>query len=170
MTILTTPRLSIEKVTQDDSAFIFELMNTPTWIQYIGDRSIKSIADATAYIETNYLTSYKENGYGLYKMVLTSTLAPIGMCGFVKRDYLDAPDIGFAVLPAYEGMGYTSEAATKILDYGLHTLNLELVLGITSLENIRSQRLLEKLGLIKQGTIQSAEIGKTLYLYSTQPS
>ena len=170
MSFLSTHRLIIEKVTLSDGPFVLELMNTPTWIQYIGDRSIRNLEDANTYIQNNYLKTYEQYGYGLYKMVLKTSLTPIGMCGFVKRDYLDAPDIGFAVLPAYEGKGYTSEAALKIMDYGLHTLNLELILGITSPENIRSQSLLEKLGLKRQGTIASADIGKTLYFYSTADS
>ena len=70
----------------------------------------------------------------------------IGICGFVRRSELPAPDIGFAFLPQYEGKGYGFESASAILRYGVEKLNFDVVLAITSQDNEISGKLLKKLG------------------------
>ena len=69
------------------------------------------------------------------------------MCGLVKRNTLSHFDLGFAVLPAYEGKGYTYEASKAILQYTESELHLKTVVAFTTVENTKSQNLLLKLGL-----------------------
>lgn len=145
--MLETERLHIELANLDDKEFFFTLLNSPNWLKYIGDRGIKTLQDAVNYIQNSLIKSYCEKGFGLYKLVLQENNAPIGICGFLKRDYLDSVDIGFAVLPEYEGKGYTYEAAKAILEYGKTQLDMKVVYGITTNNNAGSQHLLEKLGL-----------------------
>ena len=64
--LLETNRLQLHKMTIEDAPFILELVNTPAWHQYIGDRGIKTIEQAQKYIETSYLESYTNNGFGAY--------------------------------------------------------------------------------------------------------
>ena len=104
--ILTTVRLIIREANLSDSKFIFDLLNTPKWLKYIGDRGIKTLKNAEDYINDKIINSYKTNGYGLYIFELKESHIPIGLCGFIKRDYLDSEDIGFALLPEYERKGY----------------------------------------------------------------
>ena len=148
--------------------FSLPLLNSPNWLQYIGDRQVKTIQDAAAYISGNLIESYQKNGFGLYKMVLIQTGEPIGICGFIKRNYLDFPDLGFAVLPAYEANGYTYEAANTILKYGFSSLHFQSVSAITSTENMKSQNLLSKLGFQQDGSFQPKEEKQPLLLYSLQ--
>ena len=68
MTVTSTKRLIISQVTETDAPFFVELMNTPSWIKYIGDRNIKSVKDAENYLKNGILKSYKESGYGFYKV------------------------------------------------------------------------------------------------------
>ena len=142
-----TERLHIEQATVDDKKFFFSLLNSPNWLQYIGDRGIKTDEDAENYIKNSLIKSYQENGFGLYKVSLKANHTPIGICGFIKRDYLDSVDIGYAVLPEFEGKGYTYEAAKATLAYGKMQLGIQTVSGITTKENVTSIHLLEKLGL-----------------------
>jgi len=114
---LQTERLSIEEANLDDAPFIFELLNSPKWIEFIGNRNVKTLEDAENYIKRLLLDSYEKNNYGLFKMVLKTNQKAIGICGLVNRPTLDHPDIGFAVLPKYERKGYTIEAALATMEY-----------------------------------------------------
>jgi len=157
MTITQTKRLSIEEVNLSDVSFIFQLLNSPNWIQHIGDRGISTNLHAEQYIVNSLIKSYQEKKFGLYKMVLKTDDQPIGICGLLKRDYLDVPDIGFAVLPDFEGNGYTSEAGIAILDDARARLGIEKVQAITSPGNFGSQHVLKKIGLRMIDTIRPGE-------------
>ncbi len=129
-----------------DAEFVFALLNTPKFIQYIGDRGVRSVEEAAAFIEDRYQASYREHGFGLYAVELKTGNTPIGMCGFVKRDHLEYPDIGFAFLPEFERKGYGFESADAMLRYGRDKLEFEHILAITSQDNEVSGKLLTKLG------------------------
>ncbi|WP_323756384.1 GNAT family N-acetyltransferase [Roseivirga sp.] len=150
MIVLETTRLRLEEGTLDDQVFVFTLLNSPNWIEFIGDRGIESLADAENYIKNTLIKSYDTNGFGLYKVILKHDNSPIGLCGFLQRDYLDHPDIGYAILPKYEGKGYTSEAAKAMLHYGRTQLGFKTILAITSSKNSASEHLLQKIGLERQ--------------------
>lgn len=167
MEITETKRLTITEATLEDCDFFYELMNSKNWLEHIGDRGINNFQDAEEYIQKSLIDSYRKNGFGLYKVVLKETDKPIGINGFVKRNYLNHPDIGFATHPTYEGCGYTSEAASELLRYGKEKLDLDPILGITSVENTASQYLLRKIGLNQQGKVKSSSDSEELLLYST---
>lgn len=145
---INTDRLTIREFVPEDAAFIFELLNTPTWIQFIGDRNIKTLADAHDYIVDKMMPNYVSQGFGFYAVALKESAIVIGMCGLIKRDGLDDIDIGFAFLPAYEGKGYAYESSLAILNLANHTLGIQRIAAITTKDNIHSIRLLEKLGLV----------------------
>lgn len=167
-TVAETERLSLEEVVPGDWAFIVRLVNSPTWLKFIGDRGIRNEEDAKEYIRQSLISNYRNKGYGLYKMVLKEEKAAVGLCGFLKRDYLEHADLGFAVLPGYEGKGLTFEAAKEMVEYGKSALKLDPILAITTSENIKSRRLLNKLGFHHIGEVISDEDEK-LVLFSTNP-
>ena len=143
--MIYTDRLSIKETKIEDAPFIFELLNSPTWIQFIGDRGIKSNKDAETYIKNSLIDSYTRLGHGLYKVILLESARPLGLCGLLKRDYLDLPDLGFAILPEHEGKGYTYEAALAVLNHTRETLEYTKISAFTKIKNLRSQNLLTKL-------------------------
>lgn len=161
--ILETERLLLREFVADDAAFINELINSPKFLKYIGDRGVRSVDDARDFIASRLAASYITNGYGLWA-VETKDGTPVGMCGFVKRDYFDEPDIGFAFLPEQERQGYGYEAATATLKYGQEALGFTTVLAITSLSNDASVGLLKKLGCVDKGIIEPQ--GEKLRLFS----
>lgn len=163
--VITTERLTLRWFTLDDASFMFELVNSPLWLEFIGDRNVHSIDQARDYIANGTMKSYEMNGYGAF-VVQTLDGTSLGVCGFYKRDYLDYPDIGFAYLPRYVGQGYGYEAAKAVFEYGLNELKLEKILGITNPRNIASIKLLEKLGLRYVKETQS-ESGNVTLVYST---
>lgn len=163
--ILQTTRLTLREFTYDDTDFIQHLVNTPEWLQFIGERNVKSEEDAIAYLDNGPLKSYAENGFGLWLVELTESGIPIGMCGLIRRETLDHVDIGFAMLPDYAGKGYGFEIASATLLYAVSELKLKTVLAITAPLNVASIKLLTKTGLRFVKTIQSD--GETLLLFST---
>ena len=145
--LLETPRLALRLVGPEDADFVCELLNEPSFIRNIGDRGIRTPLQAPAYIAEKLVSSYDLHGYGLYVVQLRSTVESLGICGFVKREFLAHPDIGFALLDRHGGQGYGFESASAVLAYGRSRLGFVRVHGITTRANARSQALLGKLGL-----------------------
>ncbi|WP_228235501.1 GNAT family N-acetyltransferase [Allomuricauda sp. M10] len=168
--ILFTERLVISEAGLSDSTFILELLNSPSWLQFIGDKGIRTEEDAKNYIRNSLLNSYKANGFGLYKLVFKESMAPLGLCGFLKRDYLEKPDIGFALLPEFEGMGLMFEASHALIEYARSTLDFDEILAIVTPANKRSCQLLEKLGFARKNQILPPGGKEELLLYSNKKS
>jgi len=145
-TILETKRLVLREFTLDDAPLILKLVNTPTWLKFIGDRNIHTIEDAKNYLISGPMDSYKKNGFGLSAVLLKDNTL-IGMCGLVKRDTLDDIDIGFALLPEYFGKGYAYEIAAATMHHAKSVLKIDRVVAITDVNNASSINLLEKIGL-----------------------
>ena len=166
MSILETERLDICHLTTEDAPFIRQLVNTPEWLQYIGDRNVYSTDDAVNYIMNGPMKSYERNGFGLSLVKLKSGGEPIGICGLIRRDSLDDVDIGFAYLPDYVGKGYAFEAADAMLKYGMDELKLTRIVAITIDENKRSIKLLEKLGMAFESVTVDPVSNEELMLFA----
>ena len=167
MQILETNRLILREVTLDDGQFIFDLLNTPKFKKYIGDRGVNSLEESREFIDTKYRQSYIDHGYGLYAIETKDDGKSVGVCGFVRRDTLPGPDIGFAFLPEFEGKGYGFESAKAVMDFGRDTLGFTNLFAITSQDNEVSGKLLAKLGFTF-GELISMPNGETLKLFKTQ--
>jgi RimJ/RimL family protein N-acetyltransferase len=153
-----------------DGELIFELLNSPGWIRYIGSRSIATIDDAVKYIETKLQKGYLESGFGFYLVELKDTGEKTGMCGLVKREGLDDVDIGFALLPQYENLGYAFESSKGVIKYAKETLNINKLSAITLPINLPSIKLLEKLGMKFDKRINIPGDPEELLLYSMELS
>jgi len=145
--ILETERLTLRHLSTDDAPFILELLNDPSFIQNIGDRNVRTIADAESYITKGPVSSYEKNGFGLDLVILKETGESIGICGLIKRDTLEDVDIGYAFLPKFWRKGYAVESALAVLEYGQQVKGLKRIVAITLKENKGSVRVLERIGL-----------------------
>ena len=141
-----TDRLVLRRLTVEDAPFILRLLNEPSFLQHIGDRGVRSVADAQQYILSGPIASYERHGFGLFLVELKETRAPIGICGLLKRDALDDVDVGFALVPEAWSKGYAFESASATLAYARDTHHLTRVVAITSQGNFASINLLVKLG------------------------
>ena len=140
MTELRTERLTLAPPTLDDAPFVLELLNDPGWLRNIGDRGVRTLDEARAYIAERFSKTP-------WFVVRDATGEPLGMCGLVERDGLDYPDIGYAYLERHSGKGYATEAARVVLAHARETLGHGKIAAITTPENTASQRVLEKIGL-----------------------
>jgi RimJ/RimL family protein N-acetyltransferase len=156
MNVSETTRLQLRHLTLDDASFILELVNDPSWILFIGDRGVRTLAQAVDYLQNGPMASYAENGFGLYLVQRKEDNMRLGMCGLVKRPSLPHIDIGFAFLPQFTGQGYAYEAATAVLHHAHHDLKLSPIVAIVAPDNHRSIKLLQKLGLHFQKMISLA--------------
>jgi RimJ/RimL family protein N-acetyltransferase len=147
MSSIATERLTLKPTTVEDAAFILELLNSPKWLEFIGDRNVKSVPEAEAYIKERMLPQFERLGFTNNVVIRKNDGKKIGACGLYDRDGLDSIDIGFAFLPGFEGQGYGFESASALLQTAFKDYNLNRVIAITSKRNIPSQKLLQKIGL-----------------------
>ena len=151
---MKTQRLSIRPFTLDDAPFILRLLNEPSFIENIADRGIRDLEGARKYLRDGPLASYAAHGFGLWRVGLLDSDSAIGMAALLKRDFLDAIDIGYALLPEYCGEGYAFEATSAVLAHAREQLGAKRVVAIVSEHNQSSIRLLEKLGFTADGTVR----------------
>lgn len=140
-----------------DAEFILQLLNEPSFLENIGDRGVRTLADARQYMMEGPLASYARHGFGLFKVELKEGGIPIGMCGLLKREWLADADVGFAFLPEHWSKGYAFESAQSVVEWGRKSRGVARVVGITAPHNQGSMRVLEKLGLKPAGTIVSPD-------------
>jgi RimJ/RimL family protein N-acetyltransferase len=142
------------------------LLNEPSFIRNIGDRGVRTIEDARAYIAAGPAASYTRFGFGLYRVELKATRTSIGICGILKRDELPEPDIGFAFLPAYWSQGFARESALAVSDYARDVIGLPRLLAIVNPLNASSIRLLEKLGFTYSSLTRLSPDAHDVQLYT----
>jgi RimJ/RimL family protein N-acetyltransferase len=128
-------------------------LNEPAFIANIRDSGVRDLDDARRYIETGPRASYAAHGFGLWLMQAKETGEPVGICGILRREGLDEPDLGFALRQRSWGRGYAREAAAATLAYVRDVLGLGRILAITAPHNLASARVLEAVGFQDEGMI-----------------
>ncbi|MCX4025890.1 GNAT family N-acetyltransferase [Endozoicomonas sp. SM1973] len=154
---ITTPRLHIRWLTENDATFIYRLYNTELFLKFVGDKQLHSVEAAREYLLNGPIAMYQRIGIGLYMVETLKENTPIGICGLIKRDFLDDIDIGYGFLPEYFNHGYAYEAAKAVIDHAQNTLKLKRLVAISSPDNQASIKLLNKLGLIFEKNIQETK-------------
>lgn len=161
---MQTDRLLLRPLKQSDFAFIFDLVNTKQWLANIGDRNVRSVADAQLYIQR--ILANPNIRYCIFET--NDQNIPIGIITLIKRDYLTHWDLGFALLPAYTGQGFALEASNAVLKYLSKDTNVTKLFAITLPENSSSVNLLTKLGFSFEKEL--ARDGEQLHLYALSMS
>lgn len=151
---LRTERLELTWLTLDDAPLMLAIWNDPAFMRYVGDRGVRTVEEAEASMRDGALQLYSTYGYGPFRVTRIEDAADMGICGLFRRDGLEEPDVGFALLPAYCGAGFGFEASRAVLDHARDSLGLPGVLAIVSNENDASIGLLEKLGLSFDGELR----------------
>lgn len=163
--VIETERLFLRKFTLDDADFMLEMLNTPTWLRFIGDRGVRTVEEAMEYLRNGNIRSYREYGFGFYVVVIKETQESIGICGIVKREGLEDIDIGFAFFPQFMSKGYGYEAASATLNYALNDLKIKRIVAIIDPENVSSIGLIKKIGLVFEKMIQLSPKETELLLF-----
>ncbi len=166
--VVQTERISLSKFSDEDAPFIIQLLNSKGWLDFIGNRNVRTTEDALNYLNKSIYSGYTDNGYGLWKVTLNDGGEPIGMCGLLKRSDLPSSDIGFAFLPEYIGQGFGQEASKAVLQIAAEKFKLDEVLAITDPANTKSIGLLIKSGFGFSKSVSMHEGKETLLLFSNR--
>lgn len=162
---METKRLQLKLITREDALFLYELMNTQKWHQFIGDRRIHTPEDAAQYIGDQMSTDIHEKGFVNHLMIEKTTGNTVGTCSLHDRENVDGMDIGYALLPQYEGYGYATEGAEAMVKFAFEVQQQQQVSAITTPQNTGSCRVLEKLGFQYKGLIHLPNIDGEIKLY-----
>lgn len=162
--LFDTARLRLRPLTLDDAPFILGLLNQPSFLQHIGDKGVRDLDGARQYLRDGPLAMYAQHGLGMLRLGLTDG-TPIGIAGFMRREALPDPDLGYALDPSYWGAGYAHEACVALLEWGRTVRGFRRVLAIVSPGNSASLRLLAKLGMRDEGRIEVTP-GDEVLLYA----
>lgn len=166
MHTLETDRLVLRRLSTGDDAFILELLNEPAWLQHIGDRGVRTLADARRYLTEGPIAMQARHGFSLLAVERKVDATPLGICGLLKRDTLEDIDLGFAFLERQWGQGYASESATATMNHARDALHLQRVVALTSPDNDRSIGLLTKLGFAFERMIRPAAAASEAKLFA----
>jgi RimJ/RimL family protein N-acetyltransferase len=157
-----TARLHLRLTALEDAPLTLALLNMPKWMKYIGDRNVRTLKEAEAYITTKMLPQAERLGFGNYTVIRKEDGVKLGCCGLYDRDGLEGVDIGFSFLGEHEKKGYAFEAASCLRDAAFADFEMVKIGAITVQENAASQRLLKKLGL---KFVKNIEIGGEELMY-----
>jgi len=163
--VLETERLTLRYFCLSDADFIIQLLNEPSFIEYIGDKGVSTVEEANQYLADGPLDSYERFGYGLNMVELKESGEPIGMCGLVRRECLDDADLGYAFLEPYWSKGYARESAEAVLSHARETLGLDRIVAVVTPGNVSSIRLLENVGLTFERMIRLSDDDAELKLF-----
>lgn len=165
--IAKTNRLILRELQLADAAFALRLYNEPSFLQHIGDKGVRTLADAEKNLQQGAIASYAQHGYGMW-LVENQQGQAIGLCGLIKRDFLTETDLGYAYLPQYFGLGYAYEAASAVLAYAAAQTELKTLVAIVSPANLASKALLQKLGFVQHGQVLVPDKNEMVDFYRVQ--
>jgi len=168
--ILETKRLVLRKVTKDDAKSILKYLSDEEVMKYYGLEPFKSINDALD--EISWYQSIYSNKTGIrWGITLREQGVVIGTCGFHKLvSQHFRTEIGFELSKEQWGKGIALEAVEAIIKYGFEHMNVQRIEALIEPPNLSSQKLVEKMGFIREGLLRNYEFtcGKfdDLYMYS----
>lgn len=145
---------------------MLSIWNDPAFVQNVGDRGIRTVEDAEDALIEGAFALYENYGYGPYCMFLKPGTTRVGICGLFRRDSLEHPDIGFAVLPQFYRSGLTLEAAKAVVEHARDDLAISHLTAIVAPDNAASIGLIEKLGMTFERGITMPDEDKEISLYS----
>jgi len=165
--ICTTARLRLRTAVPSDHAFYHALVNDPLFVEHIGDRGIRTLADAERALVDGTIAMQRERGHSLYVVERKDDGVPVGMCGLIRRDSLPDVDIGYAFLPVGRGLGYGLEAARAVLAHA-PAVGVTRLLAIAAPTNYASNLLLQRLGMRFERFVRLPPDNRGSNLYSIE--
>jgi len=149
-----TKHLILREVLSMDTDGMFELDSDPLVHEYLGNKPITTKEEASKNIEF-IRDQYVERGVGRWAAIEKSSGDFIGWSGIKlntgEKDALNGFqnffDIGYRFIPRYWGKGYATESSLVALDYGFKELKIDTIYGAALVDNIGSNKVLQKIGL-----------------------
>lgn len=151
-TILETPRLLLREMTTSDLPAICRVLQDEKTM-YAYEHAF-SDEEAQAWLN-NQLRRYREDGFGLWAVVLKKSGEIIGQCGITLQDVNGewVPEVGYLFERAYWHQGFATEAAIACKEYAFNVLGLDTVYTIIRDNNIASQNVAKRNGMTICGRV-----------------
>jgi RimJ/RimL family protein N-acetyltransferase len=147
---LETGRLTLRGWRDDDLDALAAINADPEVMRYIMDGSVRDRRQSADGLQ-KMIATWQERGYGLFAVEVRATGELIGWAGLAVPDFLPevlpAVEIGWRLDRGSWGHGYATEAAAAAMRFGFVDRGLDRIISIRHVENIRSARVMEKLGL-----------------------
>jgi [ribosomal protein S5]-alanine N-acetyltransferase len=154
---LETNRLILRRLSAEDVLEIFALRSDKEVMKYIPRPLAKSIEDAQAHIAL--IDEKIESNEGInWAITLKDNPKLIGIIGHyrIKPEHFRA-EIGYMLLPEYQGKGIISEAIKEVVNYGFEVMKLHSIEAIIDPENNASEKVLQKNGFVKEAHLKENE-------------
>ncbi|WDE04400.1 GNAT family N-acetyltransferase [Thalassomonas viridans] len=145
MIITETSRLVLRVANLDDAPLMITLMNEPAYLENIGDKEVRNLSDAVNYLKTGPMAMQQELGFSLYCCQRKDTGQTIGLTGLIKRQGIEHPEVGYAILSEHCRQGFGLESVEGVIKHAREELKLPVLQAITSVGNTASVKLLERL-------------------------
>jgi len=148
---LNGERLELTLLTMNDLDFAIAIESDPDLWQF--EESVRSKEEAREHF-LEKLEAQEEQG--CYDFIVTSASGPgktpIGLAQIWSYvDERKSWEIGFAILPEYQGQGYGSEASKLLLQFAFEQLEAHKVVGMCNSHNEQSSKLMERIGMVREG-------------------
>lgn len=149
--ILETSRLILRAWTLADAAKLFEICSDAEVMKHLGTgKPYETVEQADDFL--HWAVKYqKENGFCRWAVLKKETEEIVGSCGFARPHRTEEIELGYLLARKFWGEGLATEAAAACLKYGFEKLKFKEVIAMTDLENVASQKVLEKIGFVKRG-------------------
>ncbi|MEO6289830.1 MAG: GNAT family N-acetyltransferase [Ginsengibacter sp.] len=144
--ILTTPQLFLRQFTEDDAPLIYILNKDPEIVKYVHEPVLENEEQAKNILTNIILPQYK-NHLGRWAVYTKSDNIFIGWCGLKYLPGDDSIDLGYRLIKSHWGKGLATEAAQYTLEHGFKNLELNVIRGRAHIENVASQKVMEKIGM-----------------------
>lgn len=147
---LATPRLTLRNWCEADAAPFHAMCNDPEVMEYLGPPMSRAEIDEAIARHRGF---QRDHGYCFWAVERSADGAFLGFCG-IKPGQNETPlegriEIGWRLARHAWGQGYAREAAEASLGWGWHALTAETIMAMTVLGNVRSWRLMERLGMVR---------------------
>lgn len=160
---LETERLILRALTPDDAAAIFAYASDPEVARYVVWEAHRSVKDAEAFLDLT-MGRYASGEASDWGMVYKGDGRLIGTSGFVAREPEHArAEVGCVLHRGYWGMGLAAEALGAMISFGFERMGLNRIEGRCIAENMASARIMEKAGMVYEGTMRQREFMKGEY-------
>lgn len=153
--ILETERLLLREITEGDAAIIFSILSKDEVTRYYGQETLESIEQANAMIDNHQKKFIENRGFrwGIVKKDTKHLIGTIGLDSYIPKQR--RANMGYEIHPDQWGKGFATEAASKVISYGFDVLNLMRIGAVVFPENSSSNKLLNRLGFQKEGTLRN---------------
>ncbi len=157
---LETDRLILRKMTPDDAEAVFAYASDSEVSRYVLWETHRSIEDSRAFLDLT-TSKYESGGEPDWGIVYKGDHHFVGTCGIVSWEpYHARAELGYALSRDYWGRSLMAEAVRAIISFGFKKMNLNRIEARCIAENVASARVMEKAGMLYEGTLRQRELVK----------